>query len=152
GRGSYVLPGREHLDGLLGHLLLSAVREQARRLRERQPARFRDLVPELLGDVAEPAALVADEEERDHLEDPLAVPVEPVAGIAELAQRVPVGARLLGDLAQGGLLARLAWVDLPLRQHPEPLGLPGGPNRRQNPLAVELPDEDSTRGEVPAHV
>ena len=77
-------------------------------------------------DVAEPAALVADEEERDDLEDALALPVEPVADVTELPERVAVGAGLLGDLAERGLLAALARVDPPLRERPGARPLPRG--------------------------
>src|SRR4051794_40246437 len=108
------------LDGLLRHLALAAVGEETRRLVEREPPRLRDLVPEGLGDVAEPPALVADEEERDDLEDPLAVPGVDVLDVAELAERAPACAGLLGHLPQGGLLRRLAGVDPALRQRPQP--------------------------------
>src|SRR3954447_7333707 len=96
GRRSYVLL----LEGgrrLLGHLALAAVREELRRLGERQPLDLGHLVPERLRDVAEATALVADEEERHHLEDALPVPVEPVPDVAELSGRAPASARLFGD-------------------------------------------------------
>jgi hypothetical protein len=93
-------------------------------------------VAKLLGDIAEPAALVADEEERNDLEDPFALPVEPVADVAELPQRPSVRARLLGDLAQRRLLTRLAAVDSALRQGPEPFGAPGRTDRGDDPAAV----------------
>src|SRR5579862_4386364 len=105
----------------------------------------------LLGNVAETPARVADEEERDDLEDALAVPVEPVADVAELAERVPVCAGLLRDLSEGGLLGPLAGVDPALRQGPDPSRLPARPDRRHHPLAPEPPHQHRPGRELPLH-
>src|SRR5207253_4552772 len=118
-RRSYVLAGRGQLRAcLLGHVPFAPIGEQPLCLVERQPAHLVDLVAVLRREVAQPAALVADEEERDDLEDPLAVPVEPVADVAELPERAAVRAGLLGHLAEGRLLAALTVVDPALRERP----------------------------------
>ena len=78
------------------------------RLLERQPAHLVDLVLELLRDVAELAAFVHQQEERDDFEDPLSLPVEPVADVAELPERAAVRARLLGHFTERRLLAEQA--------------------------------------------
>src|SRR3954447_18316487 len=104
------------LDGLRRHLPLAPIGEEARCLLEGEPLHLGHLVPERLGDIAEPAALVADEEERDDLEDPLPVrglrrPGVDVLDVAELAQRTAADAGLLRALAEGRRLRRLAGVD-----------------------------------------
>src|SRR3954470_7269753 len=140
GRRSYVLL----LEGgrrLLGHLALAVVGEELRRLGERQPLDLGHLVPELLREVAEATALVADEEERHDLEDPLAVPVEPVLDVAQLPKRASACARLLLDLAQRRRLGRVAAVDSALRKRPHPRRLPRRTDRGKHPLAAEAPDE-----------
>src|SRR5262249_2555470 len=103
------------------------------------------------GQVAERAARVAHEEERDDLEDPLAVPGVDVADVAELAERAAVRAGLLRHLAQGRRLAALAGVDVPLRQRPHRLALALGPDRGHHPAAVQPPDEHAARGELSLH-
>src|SRR5207244_2696767 len=111
---SYVLL-RKGGERFFGHLPLTGVGQKAWRVLERQPAHLGDLVAERLAHRAEPAALVADEEERHDLEDPLALPVEPVTNVAELAEQASAHARLLLDLAERGRLAGLTLVDLSLR-------------------------------------
>src|SRR4051812_45538635 len=105
GGRSYVLLGQAG-EGAAGHLALALVREQRIGLVESQPRDLLDLVPELLGQVAELSALVHEQEERHDLEDALALPVEPVADVAELAQRTALRAGLLVHLAERRLLAR----------------------------------------------
>src|SRR4051794_4654465 len=150
GRRSYVLL----LEGgrrLLGHLALAVVGEELRRLGERQPLDLGHLVPERLREVAEATALVANEEERDHLEDPLPVPVEPVLDVAELAGRASASARFLGDFAQRSLLRRVAAVDPALRKRPHPRRLPRRTDRGEHPLAPEAPDEHAPGRELALH-
>jgi hypothetical protein len=108
-------------------------------------------VPERVGHLAEPPAFVADEEERDDLEDPLALPVEPVADVAELAEAPPVRARLLLDLAQRGRLARLARVDAALRERPQPFRLAARADRGDHPPAAQPPHQDASRRELALH-
>src|SRR5439155_559371 len=98
---SYVLFG-ERGYGLFGHLALALVGQQAGRFLEGEPAHLGDLVAKGVAELAEPAALVPDEEEGDHFEDAFALPVEPVADVAELADRPATHAGLLRDLAQSG--------------------------------------------------
>ena len=124
GPRSYVCSRGERRPRLLGHLALAARRRAARaprRAAASAPRRPRGGTPP--GSRPSRPPLVADEEERDDLEDPLALPVEPVPDVAELPERPAVDARLLGDLAQRRRLAGLARVDPPLRQHPEPVRL-----------------------------
>src|SRR4029078_4585675 len=85
--------------------------EQRWPLLERQPARLRDLVCVLGRNVPEPARGVAQEIEADHLEDPLPRPRVHVADVPDLAERPRFDPRLLGDLANGGLLGPLAVSD-----------------------------------------
>src|SRR5436305_15236329 len=80
---SYLLAA-ERRERLLGHLALAGVGEAPWRLLERQPLHVGDLVRVLLRQIAEPARLVAAQEEADNLEDPLALPRVDVADAAEL--------------------------------------------------------------------
>src|SRR5436305_5450442 len=112
---------------------------------------FVDLVRGLGRQVAEAPARVAEQEEADDLEDPLAGPGVGVADVAELLDEPPAGARLLVHLAQ----RRLAWVfagpDVPLRQRPEARFLAGGPDRSQHPTTLQLPDENAAGRESSLH-
>src|SRR5206468_8652864 len=81
----------------------------------------------------------------------LALPGERVADVAELAERAPAHPGLLGDLAQGRLLAALARVDLALREGPEPMRPPGGPDRGDHPVPAQPPDEDAAGREFTPH-
>ena len=108
-------------------------------------------MPEFLRQVAEPPALVADEEERDDLEDPLVVPVEPVADVAELAQRAAVRSRLLRDLPERRRLARVARLDPALRERPDARALPARPDRRQDPASAQPPDKHAAGRELTPH-
>src|SRR5579859_3069839 len=81
------------LQRLRGHLALARVRQELRRLLERQPARLRDLDAHRLLDLADPPATRAQEEEAHDLEDPLAaLPGRrvDVADVAELLDQPPL--------------------------------------------------------------
>src|SRR6266581_2472994 len=77
-RGSLTLT-REPLQRFCRHLPLALVREQLGRLLERKPTGLRDLVDVFGRNVAQAPGPVAEQEEADHLEDPLAVPGVEVA-------------------------------------------------------------------------
>src|SRR5436190_22847767 len=94
---SYLLAG-ERRECFTGHVAFTGVGEHARRLVEGQPLHVGHLVGVLLRQVAEPAGLVAQKEEADDLEDPLALPRVDVADVAELADELTAGAGLLLDL------------------------------------------------------
>src|SRR5581483_5660801 len=149
-RRSYVLvrqPGQRSL----GHVPLAAIGEEPRRLGERQPPRLGDLVTMRRRDVAEAARGIADEEERDDLEHPFALPLEPVADVAELAERPAADAGLLLRLPERRPLARLARVDLALRERPDARRLAAGPDRRDHELAAQPADDDSPCREFTPH-
>src|SRR3954447_6075557 len=95
-----------------GHLSLALVLEQPRGLLERNPLGRVDLVIV----VPDAARAVPEQEERDHLEHPLAVALVPVAHVPELLDELAAHARFLAHLAGGGLRTSLAGIDPPLRQ------------------------------------
>src|SRR3954470_5135668 len=137
--------------GLCGHLALSFVREQLRRLLERQPARLGDFVSVLGRDLPEPPAAVAEEEEAHDLEDPLACPGVDVADVAQLLDGGRLDPCLLGDLAQRGELGALARRDEPLREGPRPFRLAGRPDGGHHMPSTQPADDHPARRELPAH-
>src|SRR4029078_10572220 len=112
-----------------------------------------DLVRVLGPQVSDPAPAVPDEEERDDLEDALAGPAFPrlgvdVARVAELAHHAALEAGLLGDLAEGGRLVRVAGGDLALGEGPDALGPSAGADRRQPPASLQPPYDDGAGREL----
>src|SRR5436190_18362958 len=148
---SYLLAA-ERRECLLSHLALAGVGEEPRRLLERQPLYVGDLVRVLLLQIAEPARLVAEQEEADDLEDPLALPRVDVADVAEFADEFAAGPGLLLDLPHRRRLGLLPAPDPALRQRPQPLRLPFRPDRRHHRAAVHLVYENTAGRELTLHV
>src|SRR5207247_1030645 len=117
----------ESSQRLRRHLALASVREQARRLVERQPARLRHLDADRLLDLPDPAPAGPQEVEADDLEDPH--PARAGVGVlhvAELLDQAALDPGLLADLPERGLVGLLARVEIPLRQGPDALPLAPG--------------------------
>src|SRR5207253_4745219 len=102
-------------------------------------------------DVAEPAGAVAEQEEADDLEDPLAGPRVHVADVAELLDRRRLDARLLGHLAKRGQLRALPRSDQALRQRPDPLRLSCGADCSEHDPPSQPPYDHTSRRELPSH-
>src|SRR5439155_19050829 len=103
----------------------------------------------------DPPAAVPDGEKRDDLEHPLAV-ARPLVGVdvfhvAELAEARPGQPRLLGDLAQGCLLAGRARLDVALWKRPGAGFVPAGTDRSHPPATLHPADEHSSGRELAAH-
>src|SRR5215510_1228196 len=98
---SYLLAAHRR-ERFSGHVALAGIREQARRLVERQPLDVCHLVRVLLRQVAELAGFVAEQEEADDLEDALSLPRVHVADVAELPDELAAGTGLLLDLPHRG--------------------------------------------------
>ena len=116
---------------------LAAVGEEPRRVIERQPAHLGHLVAMLRRDVAEPAALVADEEERDDLEDPLALPVEASSGRRRACRASGRGRPVSSATSRSAVSSPRSPSSIrPFGQRPEPGRLARGPDRRHHPAAA----------------
>src|SRR5262249_48031586 len=102
--------------------------------------------------VAQGAGHVAEEEERDDLEDTLAVvpaAVVPVLDIAELLDQLGVDAGLLSDFAQRRVGALLAVLDVTLRQGAR--GAVLHEDGRQVRLAAHVADDQAAGRELADH-
>src|SRR5437868_8033373 len=149
-RASYG-PVLDRCERSLRHLALAAVGEQLRGLRERQPAHLVDLVCGLERQVAEAAAPVAEEEEADDLEDPLAPPRVHVLDVAELLDEPACRAGFLAHLPHDRVPGILAGVDVAFREGPETGLLPRRADRSEHPLATDAAYEHSAGGELSLH-
>src|SRR5439155_10323987 len=133
------------------HVPFALVREQPRRVPQRQPARLRNLVRGRGRQVAEPTARVPQEVEADDLEDSLAGPGVDVTDVAELADESCLDTRLFRHLAECRLLGLLPRADDALGERPDPGLLPTRPDRGHHPGPSQAPYEHSTGRELPSH-
>jgi hypothetical protein len=143
----------QHLDRRARDLLLAPIRHEARCVVERDPARLGDLDLHPGRQLADPAALRGEEEERDDLEDSLPVPRVDVAAVAELPLDPGLDACLLEHLADGSLGGALARVDLPLGQRPDlgPVRVATRAHERRPPPAPHTAHDHASGRELASH-
>jgi hypothetical protein len=124
------------------HVALTRVAQARHGFLDRDPLRHVDFLAHGLCDLIDLSGVPAEDVEADALEDGLALEPVHVLHVAELLDADDDQARLLEDLALGGLLGRLALLDVTLgqREHVAARGL----DDRDLGAPLDLAEHDAT--------